>query len=417
MQVLTVRLKTSHSCGHPTPTSDLNSGIINFCYKSWCFKILMLKRLISVKNTILFMTLVAIGTLMWMDFNVSVVNRIDSLLYFSQAIRNFSSEPAYSSTAKFPFNVPSYLAVHMTKELNTLSDMANYKEVSLNPINGDNIANEREASILSNNSLSRTYRAYFENNNIYLTSYDPIKVKQSCILCHGPVDTAPEKQIELYGRKNGYSYHVGETYGLKVASIDITFFLLRYVGLALLFFVPGCILISYYNQKLNEAMNIDSLSGALNKNYYIKNKHTLSSGYFLIFDIDNFKKINDTHGHHYGDIVITQICRILKARIRNSDQFFRLGGEEFALFMMGDVFKQRVEQFLNDTLNEIRHTEFGDHRLTFRVTVSAGVCHKANEQCIDDVMLKSERRFIELNLLVKIIFFFMGNVQSSVSFQ
>lgn len=343
-----------------------------------------------MKSVVRISIVVATGLLVLMDFNISAVSRIDHLVEFSQSIRNFTSTPDYSSASKFPYNVPSYVAVHMTKELNAISDMAHYKEVSLNPTNLDNLANKRESEILAE-SDTKTYRAYIEDSRVYLTRYDPIMVKESCVRCHGLVETAPQAQIERYGSQSGYGFRVGDNYGLKVVSIDITWFLFRYVVLAILCGVPIVVLAGRYNQKIHEAMNIDTLSGALNKNCYLKTKHTLSHGYFIVFDIDDFKVVNDSYGHHYGDIVIAEVCRILRAHSRESDKLFRFGGEEFVLFMGGAISKERVQQFLDMALNEIRRTQFGDDRLTFRITISAGACNKQLGQSIDDVMFNADK--------------------------
>lgn len=53
----------------------------------------------------------------------------------------------------------------------------------------------------------------------------------------------------------------------------------------------------------------------------------------LLFDIDHFKKVNDTYGHDAGDDVLRQISRLIKSNIRQSDIFARHGGEEFTLLL------------------------------------------------------------------------------------
>jgi diguanylate cyclase (GGDEF)-like protein len=51
----------------------------------------------------------------------------------------------------------------------------------------------------------------------------------------------------------------------------------------------------------------------------------------IIMDIDNFKRINDSHGHHAGDAVLQAMAQILRERTRDADALARLGGEEFVI--------------------------------------------------------------------------------------
>lgn len=53
----------------------------------------------------------------------------------------------------------------------------------------------------------------------------------------------------------------------------------------------------------------------------------------ILFDIDNFKKVNDTFGHDYGDVVLVELAKKVKSLVRKSDIFARWGGEEFVVVL------------------------------------------------------------------------------------
>ncbi|MDX9714457.1 MAG: diguanylate cyclase [Dissulfurispiraceae bacterium] len=81
----------------------------------------------------------------------------------------------------------------------------------------------------------------------------------------------------------------------------------------------------------------------------------------VMFDIDNFKQINDTYGHHFGDDVIKNIADTVKSGLRKHDYLIRWGGEEFMLLlphtnlqnstMLAERLRQRIENYkMNDDL-------------------------------------------------------------------
>ncbi len=57
----------------------------------------------------------------------------------------------------------------------------------------------------------------------------------------------------------------------------------------------------------------------------------------LLIDLDDFKQVNDTLGHHYGDVLLQQVAQSLRAMLRDTDSVARLGGDEFALLITGDA--------------------------------------------------------------------------------
>ena len=98
--------------------------------------------------------------------------------------------------------------------------------------------------------------------------------------------------------------------------------------------------INAYEKLIKESTH-DNLTGLFNKAYFqntlnkylplAKRNNTDLSVLFL--DIDNFKEINDTFGHHSGDIILKKIAHILKQELRSSDIIARFGGDEFVILM------------------------------------------------------------------------------------
>lgn len=84
--------------------------------------------------------------------------------------------------------------------------------------------------------------------------------------------------------------------------------------------------------------DIDSLTGILTRRAFADRAaqrlaQTPQRGALLIFDLDRFKVINDTHGHIAGDRVLTRFVDLVKLRLGTADVFGRHGGEEFVLFL------------------------------------------------------------------------------------
>lgn len=114
-------------------------------------------------------------------------------------------------------------------------------------------------------------------------------------------------------------------------------------------------------EKVIEQSQTDSLTGLWNHGYFqskmsseftaaIINRQPLS---LLIIDIDNFKSLNDTYGHQYGDIILKEIADILKNSSRDNDYMCRYGGEEFSIILsetskeQGYAIAERIRKKVN----------------------------------------------------------------------
>ncbi|MGA8850071.1 MAG: diguanylate cyclase [Dehalococcoidia bacterium] len=93
--------------------------------------------------------------------------------------------------------------------------------------------------------------------------------------------------------------------------------------------------------RMEQKSRIDMLTGLFNRHHFeerLEEEISRNSRYgdvFSIFmiDLDNFKTYNDVHGHPVGDILLSQIGKIIKSSVRNADQAFRYGGDEFVVIL------------------------------------------------------------------------------------
>ncbi|QOL24701.1 GGDEF domain-containing protein [Thalassotalea sp. LPB0316] len=129
------------------------------------------------------------------------------------------------------------------------------------------------------------------------------------------------------------TYHVNQKF--SVTSFDCLQELHRFLAYPL----KNAVLLHQANQL---AMH-DHLTGLNNRRFFddqlkksinhAKRNNNLLS--LMLLDLNKFKQINDTHGHHVGDLVLKEFSRVLAASIRDYDTAFRFGGDEFAVIIEG----------------------------------------------------------------------------------
>jgi diguanylate cyclase (GGDEF)-like protein/PAS domain S-box-containing protein len=153
-------------------------------------------------------------------------------------------------------------------------------------------------------------------------------------------------------------------------------------------------------RKLNEEelyfeANHDSLTKLYNRRRFMdiaKREFDLAKRYskplsVIMFDIDFFKKVNDTYGHHAGDVVLQKVAEIGIQNLRATDVFGRLGGEEFAILatetdiegavnLAEKIRKTYEKQIVNVDGNNIRFT------------VSMGIATLSSQDSSFDVILQ-----------------------------
>lgn len=137
-----------------------------------------------------------------------------------------------------------------------------------------------------------------------------------------------------------------------------------------------------YDRGLTDPLTGIANRGALNQKGHeaFNRSHLLGVPFsVLVFDIDHFKKVNDTYGHLSGDYILQEIASVISTKlIRGNDFFARTGGEEFCVLLLGSPLAQAEE-----IAERIRHT-IESHQFVYEgtqipITISIGVSLKNDE--------------------------------------
>jgi diguanylate cyclase (GGDEF)-like protein len=134
-------------------------------------------------------------------------------------------------------------------------------------------------------------------------------------------------------------------------------------------------------QRLNHDSTHDSLTGLANRAYFQQRLDAVlasrRAAAVLLMDLDRFKEVNDTLGHHYGDLLLGQIAARLRREVREQDLLARLGGDEFGVVVTGldvdDVV--RTAERLRSALAAPMRLEGVD----IEVNASIGIAYTASE--------------------------------------
>ena len=138
------------------------------------------------------------------------------------------------------------------------------------------------------------------------------------------------------------------------------------------------------NVQLEKLSTTDYLTGAYNRKYIdrkleseisLNNRNNLPLS-ILLFDLDNFKQVNDKYGHLVGDEVLKAVCQTITTQIRISDTLGRWGGEEFILICPATDHRQ-AEVIAAKILRSVSQIQFKEG---FMQTISIGLAsHVQNE--------------------------------------
>jgi|AntAceMinimDraft_12_1070368.scaffolds.fasta_scaffold01890_4 two-component system cell cycle response regulator len=160
------------------------------------------------------------------------------------------------------------------------------------------------------------------------------------------------------------------------------------------------------NQELKTEATRDALTGCLNRRGLdqflaaLATDKTLSQSAVsvLVLDLDHFKAINDTRGHHVGDWVLKACVKTWQSSIRSADLVVRLGGEEYAILLLRNTPEQAyvIAEKLRKATESISLSIL-DQADPVRITVSIGVAHasQTSKRSIDMLMMQADKAMYE----------------------
>lgn len=141
----------------------------------------------------------------------------------------------------------------------------------------------------------------------------------------------------------------------------------------------------------------DGLSKLKNRRYFYQwikqqivsaelKKETFS---FILVDLDNFKQINDTYGHHVGDEVIIEFAEFIKSRLREIDLAVRWGGEEF-LIVLNNCSGAKAEIVMYTLIEQFAEQPLTKHKLS--LSFSYGISQYSPNECIESLISVADKR-------------------------
>ena len=123
---------------------------------------------------------------------------------------------------------------------------------------------------------------------------------------------------------------------------------------------------------------LDALTGLLNQNSYLNRTAEMRrrGGVLVVFDVDDFKQINDRYGHLQGDVCLAEIADCIKKAYARCGYCYRIGGDEFCVLLKDEASEARCAATLQRLLAERRKT------LTILPTVSLGSAAFSGEDVV-----------------------------------
>lgn len=149
---------------------------------------------------------------------------------------------------------------------------------------------------------------------------------------------------------------------------------------------------------LFRASTIDELTGLLNRRAFLDEVGGSLFLALIIVDVDNFKRVNDRHGHWVGDQVLKATASMMQQSIGRVGRLGRLGGEEFGLLADGEDFAKALSQIENFR-QMIERTPILTDKAAVSVTISAGIAMRIDGQTFRRLFIRADQALYKAKAL------------------
>ncbi|MFQ3323410.1 MAG: diguanylate cyclase (GGDEF)-like protein [Pseudomonadales bacterium] len=151
------------------------------------------------------------------------------------------------------------------------------------------------------------------------------------------------------------------------------------------------------NKELDKMAHIDPLTQTFNRRSFDdtvlqkveQHRQNQTPFHIALCDIDNFKTINDTYGHSFGDLVLASLSDAIKTELRDEDFLARWGGEEFIIILQ-ESDKQRCAQALERIRLTVEQLALATETSTVGVTITIGISEYDGSKNLKDVINDSD---------------------------
>jgi diguanylate cyclase (GGDEF)-like protein len=156
----------------------------------------------------------------------------------------------------------------------------------------------------------------------------------------------------------------------------------------------------------------DGLTGIMNRRAFFSTLERAvtggtNRGALCVFDIDHFKRINDTYGHMAGDEMLVRLAQTIEASVRSTDAVARLGGDEFAAFLHPPIDRRGVERALEKITHDMKvPVEIRGQTIQSSVSVGAALIRGESMREIQEALARADAALYKAKAEARGSFFF-----------